>query len=42
MILQDYHTHRRDLDESSGHSLLGSMTCDPETEYTRYMVIDTK
>ena len=28
MILQDFHTHQRNLDESSGYSLAGSMTRD--------------
>ena len=28
MILQDFHTHRSNLDESSGYSLAGSMTRD--------------
>ena len=28
MILQDFHTHQSDLDESSGYSLAGSMTRD--------------
>ena len=53
MILQDFHTHQSNLDESSGYSLAGSFTRDliaskvwllqdPETEYTRYMVIGHK